>query len=66
MMFLCKVVPGNVFNAKEESMSTKDIPWGYHSVEARPISQGGPLNHDELVIYRNDAAIPSYLIVYEV
>lgn len=25
---------------------------------------GGGLNHDELVVYKNEAAIPSYLIVY--
>ena len=24
----------------------------------------GELNYDELVVYRDDAAIPSYLIVY--
>jgi len=66
MMFLCKVVPGRIFDASEESMSPDEIPPGFDSLEARSTSQGGPLNHDELVIYRNDAAIPSYLIVYEI
>ncbi|CAE8641545.1 unnamed protein product [Polarella glacialis] len=70
LMFLCKVAPGPSFEAKEISMSDDDLAEqvhgrGYTSVEAKNTAEGGPLNHDELVIYQNEAAIPSYLIVYE-
>jgi len=70
LMFLCRVVPGRPFLATEEIMSEEDLREqvhgaGYTSVEATDTASGGPLNYDELVIYRNAAAIPSYLIVYE-
>ena len=34
---------------------------GYDSVEGEP---GVDLNYDEVVVYNNDQAVPSYLIIY--
>ncbi len=34
---------------------------GYDSVEGEP---GEDLNYDEVVVYNNDQAVPSYLIIY--
>ena len=36
----------------------------YDSVEGLTRSEGGALSWDELVVYKDEAAIPSYLIVY--
>ena len=36
-----------------------------HSVQGVTCAEGGGLNFEETVVYRNDAAIPSYLIVYK-
>lgn len=37
---------------------------GYNSVRGLTRTEGGALNWDELVVYQDCAAIPSYLIVY--
>lgn len=70
LMFLSKVAQGAPHICDEEVMSDEAIEdmvhdQGKDSVVGRTIAQGGALNHDELVVYKNEAAVPSYLIVYK-
>ena len=37
---------------------------GADSVVGLSVADGGKINYEETVVYRNEAAIPSYLIVY--
>ncbi|CAM9635632.1 unnamed protein product [Ectocarpus sp. 12 AP-2014] len=61
-MFVANVTAGNAYLTKQASLGKdKCPPAGYDSVVGEA---GGGLNHDELVVYKNEAAIPSYLIVY--
>lgn len=39
---------------------------GADSVVGLSIADGGAINHEETVVYCNEAAIPSYLIVYQI
>ncbi|KAI0760392.1 hypothetical protein C8Q74DRAFT_1319480 [Fomes fomentarius] len=61
---------GNVVTGKKELVYQYDqhkpgpAP-GYHSVEAVPKSQGGiNINYSETVVYREEAIIPSIVIMY--
>jgi hypothetical protein len=55
-----------VNNGDEQQVAESLKPNGYHdSVQGLTIEKGGGLNYDELVVYRNDAAVPSYLVVYQ-
>lgn len=71
LMFLCRVLKGNAYPCKELSLSPNTLnelvkPAGrFDSVYGLTSSTGGELTYDELVVYRNDAAVPSYLIVYQ-
>ena len=49
----------------------QELAKGYDSIIGEPSrtspcpsKESGALNYDELVVYRKEAAIPSYLIVY--
>ena len=69
VMFLCKVAAGHSFSALSDGMSQSSVKecldQGYHSIVGEPKTpELGSLNYDELVVYNEDAAIPSYLIVY--
>ena len=73
IMFLCKVALGAEWKVTEADLREQDIDAnvaarGYggraHSVTGLTVGDGGALNYEENVVYANDAAIPSYLIVY--
>ena len=67
-MFLCKVAEGDAHRTKEDTLTEPEVQdllsRGADSVIGLDRSDGGQLNHQETVVYRNEAAIPSYLIVY--
>ncbi|KAI0036653.1 hypothetical protein K488DRAFT_75869 [Vararia minispora EC-137] len=60
-MLLNKVAAGIGFKTLNYTPNFLAPPPGYDSVIGEA---GSTLNHDELVIYRSDAIIPSYLVVY--
>ncbi|CAM9158730.1 unnamed protein product [Ectocarpus sp. 13 AM-2016] len=63
-MFVANVNAGNAYLTEQASLGKdKCPPAGYDSVVGE-VRAGGGLNHDELVVYKNEAAIPSCLIVY--
>lgn len=61
-MLLNKVVVGKGCKMIQDFTTLTGPPPGYDSVLAE---KGGTLNYDELVVYRNDAIRPSYLVMYE-
>lgn len=61
-VLLNKVVVGKGYKLKTDDPSLTAPPAGYDSVLAEP---GSSLNHDELVVYTNDAIVPSYLVIYD-
>merc|ERR1712137_149047 len=71
LVFLCKVAVGKCYKTLKESLEELEVESevhdkGYDSLLGETDVNGGALNYDELVVYRNEAAIPSYLIAYEV
>ena len=75
LVFLCRVVQGRSWPDRNGFMTQQavenaigqsgaDGSGGYDSVAGLTRSEGGALSWDELVVYRDEAAIPSYLIVY--
>jgi len=62
-VFLSKVVVGRPYSAERDLYDLTAPPAGYDSVQGLP-GVHGVLNYDETVVYREAAAIPSYLIVY--
>lgn len=66
-MFVCKVAAGKSFKTKKgdtTEFTHLGIPPREHdSVVGEP---GVDLNYDELVVYKNEAALPCYLMVYTV
>jgi len=61
-MFLCNVAIGNAYETQDEMLpEDRCPPPGYDSVVGRV---GPHLNYDEVVIYKQEQAIPSYLVVY--
>jgi hypothetical protein len=69
-MFLCRVLVGNSLRTPESELDEADLELAfgtgsYDSVEGLSTSQGGLLNHPETVVFRAEAAIPSYLVVYQ-
>lgn len=69
-MFLCRVLVGEPLRTPAAHLDKADVERevlsGTHdSVEGLTVAQGGALNHPETVVYRADAAIPSYLVVYQ-
>ena len=70
-MFLCRVVQGRSWPDRAGFMTQQAVDdaigrtgGGYDSVEGLTRNEGGALSWDELVVYQDEAAIPSYLIVY--
>jgi len=60
-MLLNKVVVGNGYKLTQDNSSLTAPPQGYHSVLGET---GGSLNHDELIVYTNDAIRASFLVMY--
>ncbi|CAM9541807.1 unnamed protein product [Pylaiella littoralis] len=62
-MFICNVAVGRPFCTKELLLPADSCPpQGFDSVVGE-VSPGG-LNYDEVVVYNEDAALPSFLLVY--
>ncbi|KAF7341446.1 PARP catalytic domain-containing protein [Mycena venus] len=61
-ILLNKVIVGKGCKLTQYDVSLSAPPAGYDSVLGEP---GGILNHDELVVYTNDAIRPSFLVIYE-
>ncbi|GLB40708.1 putative poly(ADP-ribose) polymerase catalytic domain [Lyophyllum shimeji] len=61
-ILLNKVVVGRGCKMLNDNTTLTAPPPGFDSVLAE---KGGSLNHDELVVYRNDAIRPSFLVMYE-
>ena len=74
VIFLCKVAHGNIHTTVESSLEESRIDQlvearrqggKCHSVMGNGKDEGGPLNYHETVVYTDEAAIPSYLVVYD-
>jgi len=63
-LLLNKVVVGNGMKLSQDDTSLTEPPPGYDSVLAEVVP-GGSLNYDELVVYKNEAVRPSYLVMYK-
>lgn len=72
-MFLCKVALGHPLRTDQERIDDAQIDvhvrargrgGQYDSVVGLTTAEGGTLNYEESVVYNEEAAIPSYLIVY--
>jgi len=61
-MLLNKVIVGNGCKLRQNNDTLTAPPQGFDSVLGE---KGNVLNHDELVVYTNDAIRPSYLVMYE-
>ncbi|KIO24522.1 hypothetical protein M407DRAFT_76921, partial [Tulasnella calospora MUT 4182] len=61
-LVVCNVVLGNSFYITQTNEKLKGPPTGYDSVFGEV---GDDLNYDEQVVYRNDAILPTFLIVYQ-
>ncbi|KAJ3483578.1 hypothetical protein NLI96_g6220 [Meripilus lineatus] len=61
-MVLNKVVVGKGYKMTQDNTSLTAPPAGFDSVLAE---KGTRLNHDELVVYVNEAIRPSYLVIYD-
>eukprot|EP00310_Coccolithus_braarudii_P011684 CAMPEP_0183362734 /NCGR_PEP_ID=MMETSP0164_2-20130417/71223_1 /TAXON_ID=221442 /ORGANISM="Coccolithus pelagicus ssp braarudi, Strain PLY182g" /LENGTH=69 /DNA_ID=CAMNT_0025537667 /DNA_START=15 /DNA_END=224 /DNA_ORIENTATION=- len=67
-MFLCKVAEGAAHRTTEAELSESQVQDvlrdDANSIVGLSSNDGGQLNYQETAVYRNEAAIPSYLIVY--
>lgn len=68
-MFLCKVAIGAAYTTSAESLDEPAVKRVLASGARDAIvgltkRDGGALNYDETVVFRDEAAIPSYLVVY--
>ena len=73
-MFLCKVALGSALHTPEDRIDDARIDGllrararggEYDSVVGLTTAEGGKLNYEESVVYNEEAALPSYLIVYK-
>ncbi|KAG8920337.1 hypothetical protein FRC00_010165 [Tulasnella sp. 408] len=62
MIMLTNVIVGQGYKLTQDSTGLTAPPNGYHSVLGET---GGSLNHDEVVVYNDDAIRPSWLVVYK-
>ena len=62
-MLLCNVLPGRKYTLETNSQSLTGPPLGYDSVFGQA-STRSVLNFDELVIYKPEAVMPRYIIIY--
>ncbi|EIM89175.1 ADP-ribosylation [Stereum hirsutum FP-91666 SS1] len=60
-MILSKVAVGRAYKSKQNMENATKPPRGYDSVVGEV---GKALNYDELIVYRSDAIIPVYLVIY--
>ncbi|CAM9262171.1 unnamed protein product [Scytosiphon promiscuus] len=61
-VFVANVAAGKTYNTTQGSLQHSTCPpVGYDSVVAEV---GAGLNYDELVVYKNEAALPTHMIVY--
>ncbi|CAG8581790.1 22451_t:CDS:10, partial [Gigaspora margarita] len=65
VMFLNKVVVGKGCLLTKDNGKLSSPPTGYDSILGEP-STNGSLNYDEIVVFKDEASIPQYLIVYKV
>ncbi|KIO20782.1 hypothetical protein M407DRAFT_81184, partial [Tulasnella calospora MUT 4182] len=69
MIMLTNVIVGQSHKLSQDSQGLTAPPAGYHSVSSMVSlvlgEVGGSLNHDELIVYNNDAIRPSWLVVYK-
>jgi len=63
-LLLNKVAVGKGMKLTQNDTTLTKPPTGYDSVLAEVVP-GGALNYDELVVYNNDAVLPSYLVMYD-
>jgi len=61
-MLLNKVVVGMGYKTAVDNVNMNRPPPGFDSVIGEV---GKALNYDELVVYNNDAILPSYLVMYD-
>ena len=60
-MLLCQVYPGKKYNIQRNRQHLTGPPPGYDSVYG---NVGEDLNYPELVVYKPEAVMPRYIIVY--
>eukprot|EP01046_Picozoa_sp_COSAG06_P053498 COSAG06_NODE_9266_length_1943_cov_1.715293_1_plen_626_part_01 len=63
-MILCKVARGNVLRTDINMDQLTDAPEGHHSVHG-VAKADGPLNYDEIVVYKEAAILPFAIVTYE-
>jgi hypothetical protein len=61
-MLLCDVLPGRKYNLKTNNEELTGPPPGYDSVYGQI---GRKLNYPEIVIYKEQAVMPRYIVVYK-
>jgi hypothetical protein len=73
-MFLCKVALGRALRTAEDRLEDDRVDdllrargrgGEYDSVVGLTTAEGGKLNYEESVVYSEEAALPSYLVVYK-
>ncbi|CAG8478798.1 28710_t:CDS:10 [Dentiscutata erythropus] len=64
VMLLNKVVVGKGYSLTNDNGKLSSPPTGYDSILGEP-SANGSLNYDEIVVFKDEASIPQYLIVYK-
>lgn len=62
-MLLCDVLPGRKFVVQTNMQYLQSAPTGYDSVYYYG-NVGRDLNYPELVVYKPEAILPRYIIVY--
>lgn len=60
-MLLCEVCPGKKFICTKNNTRLKNPPPGFDSVYGMP---GGDLNYEEIGLFKSDAILPKYIIMY--
>lgn len=63
-MLHCEVAVGRTYKTKDNMTDLKGAPpAGYDSVHGQT---GAVLNFDEVVVYKDEAVIPRFVLIYEV
>ena len=63
-MLLCDVLPGRKYRTRTNDQSLTAPPPGYDSVYGEACN-GSKLNYPEIVVYKPQAVLPRYIIVYK-
>ncbi|MCO5575118.1 hypothetical protein L7F22_028915 [Adiantum nelumboides] len=61
VMMVCRVLAGRPYHTTRNLQDLKGPPDGFNSVQGDP---GEKLNYDELVLYKDFAILPAYIILY--